>query len=250
MSIAHADLEDPFVHEPKGISTAASGNVYVANGSGSGSWSNNFELVLGSGDNLELDKSSLIVLNDGSDTPFWRDLVGELVVRGTGANDPAWTQITGSSNMWGYSFSASTMMQFWSNFHVDHDYASGTPIYMHVHWFNPAATPNTGTVRWGFEYTVAKGHNQQAFGFASTTTVYIETACPSTRYQHMISEIALSDAIPSTNLEPDSIIHVRMFRDAAHSNDTCTDAVWVSTSDCHYQANRFGTKNKAPAFNT
>lgn len=34
----HVDLLDPNIHEPKGISTASSGTVYVSNGAGSGSW--------------------------------------------------------------------------------------------------------------------------------------------------------------------------------------------------------------------
>jgi hypothetical protein len=37
-NIQHSVLTDPQIHEPKGASTAASGRVYVANGSGSGSW--------------------------------------------------------------------------------------------------------------------------------------------------------------------------------------------------------------------
>lgn len=37
-NIQHAVLTDPQLHEPKGVSTAASGKVYVANGSGSGAW--------------------------------------------------------------------------------------------------------------------------------------------------------------------------------------------------------------------
>lgn len=36
--VAHNTLTDPELHEPKGVSTAASGSVYVSNGSGSGSW--------------------------------------------------------------------------------------------------------------------------------------------------------------------------------------------------------------------
>jgi hypothetical protein len=36
--IQHSVLTDPQLHEPKGASTAASGKVYVANGSGSGAW--------------------------------------------------------------------------------------------------------------------------------------------------------------------------------------------------------------------
>jgi hypothetical protein len=38
MTIQHQLITDPNVHEPKGITTAASSTVYVANGVGSGSW--------------------------------------------------------------------------------------------------------------------------------------------------------------------------------------------------------------------
>jgi hypothetical protein len=38
--IQHKDAPDGKRHEPKGISTAASGQVYVADGTGSGAWSN------------------------------------------------------------------------------------------------------------------------------------------------------------------------------------------------------------------
>lgn len=37
-NINHSTLTDPKLHEPKGISTATLGQVYVANGSGSGTW--------------------------------------------------------------------------------------------------------------------------------------------------------------------------------------------------------------------
>lgn len=34
----HSSITDPNIHEPKGVATATSGQVYKANGSGSGSW--------------------------------------------------------------------------------------------------------------------------------------------------------------------------------------------------------------------
>ncbi len=37
-TVQHSALTDPNIHEPKGVSTAAAGKVYVANGAGSGSW--------------------------------------------------------------------------------------------------------------------------------------------------------------------------------------------------------------------
>lgn len=40
MSIQHNLIADPDIHEPKGVATAASNSIYVANGSGSGVWTN------------------------------------------------------------------------------------------------------------------------------------------------------------------------------------------------------------------
>jgi hypothetical protein len=39
MTIQHVDIVDPNIHEPKGVGSANSGEVYVADGLGSGAWS-------------------------------------------------------------------------------------------------------------------------------------------------------------------------------------------------------------------
>jgi hypothetical protein len=39
-NINHSNLTDPYLHEPKGVGSAADGKVYVSNGSGSGTWKN------------------------------------------------------------------------------------------------------------------------------------------------------------------------------------------------------------------
>lgn len=36
----HVDITDPNIHEPRGISNSAAGEVYVSDGTGSGDWSN------------------------------------------------------------------------------------------------------------------------------------------------------------------------------------------------------------------
>ena len=43
MTIAHSTLTDPEIHEPKGASTATSGQVYAATGSGGGAWAKPFK---------------------------------------------------------------------------------------------------------------------------------------------------------------------------------------------------------------
>jgi len=37
-NVNHSALTDPYLHEPKGAATASSGDIYLANGSGSGTW--------------------------------------------------------------------------------------------------------------------------------------------------------------------------------------------------------------------
>ena len=37
-NVNHSSLTDPYLHEPKGVASASSGEIYMANGSGSGNW--------------------------------------------------------------------------------------------------------------------------------------------------------------------------------------------------------------------
>jgi hypothetical protein len=37
-NVNHSTLTDPYLHEPKGVASAPSGSVYVADGAGSGDW--------------------------------------------------------------------------------------------------------------------------------------------------------------------------------------------------------------------
>lgn len=38
MAVAHENIADPYIHEPKGVATASADTVYVADGAGSGTW--------------------------------------------------------------------------------------------------------------------------------------------------------------------------------------------------------------------
>ncbi len=180
-------------------------------------------------------------LNTFGGTTGWRDLKGDINVRGNGSNNPVWAAFR--DGLYAYDFHASVMNEAWVSYHIDHDYAPGTPVYLHAHW--APKTVNTGVVRFGFEYAIAKGHDQEAF--PTSTTVYVESNISSNRqYKHMVAEIGTG--ISSASIEPDSLILVRIFRDATHINDTFPDVAPVLTADCHYQADRVATKNRAPNF--
>lgn len=186
-----------------------------------------------------------IVADGGRGGPGWKDEKSNILVRGVGVNDPTWKNIGG--NFWGYAFDPGTMNQCWIFTHIDHNYCPGTSVYPHIHWV-PKLT-NSGTVRWGFEWAVAKGHNQEDFNFASSTTFYVEQAASNASlYRHYIGEASDGNAIPGTSLEPDSVIALRIFRDATHVNDTYTGDAFAFFADVHYKVRGVSTKNKAPNF--
>ena len=198
-------------------------------------------------DILTLPKTSGYGIKVDTTTPTfgWRDIIGEVDIRGTGVHDPTFAVYTGT-NYRQLQFSASTMNECFINFHIPHDYVPGTDIYFHAHWSNAAATPNTGNVIWGFEYSYAKGFSQEAFPASSTVTV--TQASSATRYMHQIAETVAVTIAALT--EPDGMILCRVYRDAAAGGDTCTDAVFLHTVDVHYQSTNIGTKNKVNNFYT
>lgn len=174
----------------------------------------------------------------------WRDNIVEIKVDSSSPNAPTLGAVRGGILAW--QFAPGELTEAHSAFHVDHDYKTGTKLYLHVHWVNTSTA--VGTVRWGFEYTVAKGHQQQAF--PTTTTVYVEQATTGTAYMHMVGEVSEGNAIDGDALaiEPDTVILCRLFRDGAHVNDTLNESVFGIFLDMHYQADRATTPNKAPPF--
>jgi hypothetical protein len=174
--------------------------------------------------------------------PGWRDNIISLEVQ-VGDNS-APNLVTWLGGIKRYAFPTNKMTEASGVWHIDHDYSPGTALYPHIHW--TIATANTGTVRWGFEYTIAKGHQQQAF--SAPTTIYVEQASLGVANMHYVAEVSQAQAIPGALIEPDTLIVVRIFRDPTHPNDTLEAAVIGLCLDMHYQTDRMATLNKAPNF--
>lgn len=240
-------------------STYEASTIYIVTGSETGL----FEFYISAADGLsvkniiitKLQIQSLIndavssIAIDGQETSIksndiyvWRDeKIGFVVKNTVGANNPTFGNYLG--NMQGYLFSGIVMNQVWCDFHIDHDIAMNTKIYPHVHWM--PLTANVGTVRWGFEITLAKGHGQGIF--STPYTVYVtQTIPPDSRYRHMVAEVSDIDAILSDQIEPDTVIKIRVFRDA--TVDTHNDTIHAWQADLHHQISRLGTRNKEPNF--
>ncbi len=173
----------------------------------------------------------------------WSDMLASLSAgKAVGANAPTWATIRDA--LAAYRFDAGVMNELWVSLHVPHEYLSGTMLYPHIHWVKTGT--NTGTVRWGVEYSSARGYDIEAF--PASTTIYIEQAGSATAYQHMIAEQAEGAGVTVSNLEPDSLLLMRLFRDAAHVNDTCTEAVFGLFLDVHYQSDGMLTNERNRTF--
>jgi len=172
----------------------------------------------------------------------WRDMTADLTrVGGGGNNPPTWANFRDGIDAW--RFGAGVLDMVWVTFHPNHDVVEGAPCYPHIHW--APNTTSTGVVRWGVEYIIAKGHDQEAF--PASTTIYFEPEITvNKQYQHIITECSDAQAFPMP--EVDSLIMMRVFRDGAHANDTFPDGVFGLTADLHYQSTNMATVNKAPNF--
>lgn len=87
-NVEHVNIDDPNIHEPKGASTATVGQVYVADGAGSGSWE---KLYTQGFEDIE-NTGSAISLTSGA----WTDLTNN----GLGANTLTTYRLPGFSAIW------------------------------------------------------------------------------------------------------------------------------------------------------
>lgn len=138
-----------------------------------------------------------------------------------------------------YAFPSNKMTEGFFQIHIEHDYKNNTDITFHIHWGHNNATP-TGNVKWQIEYEVQRGYGVGVFG--STTTVST-TQVAGAQYEHHITDDDDMIIIGSNNLElePDSIIIGRIFRDPLDVEDTFTESVYLLHIDVHYQKSRHGT---------
>lgn len=175
----------------------------------------------------------------------WADIVAEFYTRG-GPSSPNTTGFR--EGIYLYEFDADTTMEAFANFHIPHSYKVGTMLYPHVHF--SVNTNATGVVRWGFEWTYARRHDSTGTRtFGNTGFLYKEFTVPAnSAYTHFVAEVDDLAGIPSTDVEVDGMILMRIFREAAHVNDTFADSVFGITVDVHHETDRHATPQRAPDF--
>lgn len=152
-----------------------------------------------------------------------------------------------------YSFSVNDEVD--GKFHIPHDWAPGTDIFIHVHWSH-IGTVISGNFQGNFKYTYAKGHNQAAFGAEKDIPVTYPTVNIATtpRYQHMITEVQLSSSggsatlLDTASIEVDGLILANWVQTAIPTITGTIVEPFIHYVDLHYQSVEGGTKQRSPNF--
>lgn len=171
----------------------------------------------------------------------WEDLrVPMTATKGGGVRDPGFSQFqddgSGSTGVFTYMFSASTEEELFFSAQFSHTKKNGTDIVPHVHW-SPTNT-NTGTVRWGLEYTWADINGN----LGNTTIIYAEDAGSGTADDHLIAGFSAITGSGITGVS--SMIVCRIFRDAGHANDTYNADSAMLEVDFHFEVDTMGSRQE------
>jgi hypothetical protein len=258
MAIQHSSIVDAERHNPKGFSTASNNTKLVKNSSGILEWAADGAPPSGSSVYGE------IITADGAGSSqfgqkVWKDLKGVFIEDSSGATRP--TKAAFYTLIDAFAFSVGDSAEYY--FHIPHDYAVGTDLYIHTHWGHNG-TAISGNLIWNLSATMSGRAGTipyTPFSAPIATTINSNTISGTMnitnypRYCHVVEEIQLSSSTPSAsqlntaNVMVDGLIMVHV---APSVIPTITGGTpnepYLFQVDIHYQADIEGTKNKDPNF--
>jgi len=187
----------------------------------------------------------------------WKDKEGPVVPKTSGLGAPTLTTYAGG-NVREFAFSAGDDYDY--RFHIPHDWAPGTDMFIHFHWSHNG-TNISGSLVVNHYFTYAKGHGQVGVSGATfpaekniTHTIADLDISNTPRYLHRVDEVPLSTRVGSASLldtrllEPDGLI-------LGHFDVTTIPTItggaakpFIHFVDLHYQVDRFATRRRAPDF--
>ena len=157
-----------------------------------------------------------------------------------GVGNPA-ELATFRGNTIAYEFVDGALSETYVNWDVPFNWATGTDLYAAVHW-SPGANTNTGTVRWGLEFTTAPVNGT----FPDTSTFFIDSnVSTASAWKHIQ---AVSASYPGSGVAPNQRFLIRLYRDGASGTDTFAASAYLVGIDFYYQVNKFGTPSFTPPY--
>jgi hypothetical protein len=185
----------------------------------------------------------------------WQDIIGLVLPDQQGVNAPTLDNYIGGIRR--FRFSATDKCD--NEFHIPHDYLTGSNLYLHYHWGHNG-TSISGSIVATMEFTYAKGYSQMATTTPGTLTFTNASLNLTKAPQHatQIEELQLSTVGGGVNqlntslIEPDGIIGVNftMVTIPTISGGNASEP-FVFFVDVHYQSTGIGSKQRnGPNFYT
>ncbi len=199
------------------------------------------KLVDALGNNIDVN-GDLTAPNALTDTVYSDYLVSGFAI-GRGASAPTLKVFRGTAYQFAFAGTGPTEQGFF-NIHLLHGLKLGTDLTFHIHWGHIIASP-TGNVKWQIDYTLARGSG--AGTFPATTSLSTTQAAPA-QYVHQITaddDMTISNSI---EMEPDSIILGRVYRDPSDAADTFANDAYLFQLDVHQQNAHVGTTERNRPF--
>lgn len=157
-----------------------------------------------------------------------------------GVGNPA-ELATFKGNTVAYLFVDGSVSETYVNWDVPFNWAPGTDLYAAIHW-SPGANTNTGTVRWGLEFTSSAVNST----FSDTNTFYVDSNVSiASPWKHIQ---AVSASYPGSALSPNQRFLIRLYRDGASGTDTFNAGAYLVGIDFYYQVSKFGTPSFTPPY--
>ena len=178
----------------------------------------------------------------GAHDTVYDDYVQSGLAVATGASAPVLTTFRNNVQLYAFKGSGPTEQVFFT-VHILHGLKAGTDITIHVHWSHTVTSP-TGALKWNVDWTLARGYEVGTFNTGTTTSsgtmsvVHTPNALP---YVHHITDDDSMTITAQTELEPDSVVLCRLYRDSGDAQDTFSGDAFLINVDVHYQRDKLGT---------
>lgn len=191
-----------------------------------------------------------IKINPDNPQFTWRDIIGAVQPKATGAGSPTRRAYRGGQ-LGVYSFIANDVCDFC--YHIPHDYVPGSDLHFHIHWSHNG-TAIAGNAVFDFYYTYAQRTGGMSFPAEKMITVSVSTPNVATipQYSHRVDEEQLTAAVATATLTASDLIEVDGLIEGTlklRTLPTITGGyLFVHTADVHYLSTNIGTVGKDPDF--
>ena len=194
--IFHSVIPDAYLHEPKGVASAAANTVYLADGAGSGAWTS-------------LASSIFPVV-----TTYWNQVfIPANRIRLPGAATDPGVDTDGNTLL----FDASTNEIVFEHVELPRDRLDGTDVRFYVYWAK--TTSASGDVAWDLDYKI-----NAIAGVISGTwqSLASAVATPLSTDADTAEQVLLTylDFLDTSTLSNGDLIQLRLTRNATDSGDT------------------------------